>query len=525
MGWASGFSAGSQLGRSVVDTYRQSQDDKDRELRKKEMADIAGAQGTEVYTAEQAAQLEAAAKAIGPDGKPYYTVGNDAAGKYTLTPNFQNETGATPTDYAPATVAAKGVNFLGKNYDAPLTETQATGARIQAMAGVMERSGDAEGAMRYRHQAKQGDLTDMQMAQAKRTGKLADQEDADKLALRAAMAAGGLGSGAGLPNAQASPVGVGDPLTTTGKQSPQGDLHNYLNNVAPGVVKTLLSQGKTEEAKRFNDFAESEQGKAYATAWVTGLRQHAMGDHAGAIKSFEKLYNEQIHDGRTVQIKPIGDGKQYQMQMFDGQGQNIGSRTLDPATLASQSALLLEPTRAVEFHAQQQGKREAEKATLDRQLQIEEIRQKTTEIREDHRDERLLTRLKATPQRGGLTAAQQRSNFEIDDAREQVSNMDATEIRRRTAKQTDTGRENPDYDPTLARASNLANRRKVGEDPAFDTRQGESGQQAPGQGVDRQDVAKRFRSDTNMHSNRLGKDTPNGTEVLDRSGKVIGHYR
>ena len=156
MGWATGFSAGSQFGRGLVDTYRQSQDYRDKELRKKEMADIAGAQGTEAYTAEQAAQLEAASKATDPDGKPYYTVGNDAAGKYTLTPNFQNETGAAPTDYAPSTMAAKGVNFLGKNYDAPLTETQTTSARQQAMAGVMERSGDVEGAMRYREQAKQG---------------------------------------------------------------------------------------------------------------------------------------------------------------------------------------------------------------------------------------------------------------------------------------------------------------------------------------------------------------------------------
>lgn len=129
-----------------------------------------------------------------------------------------------------------------------------------------------------------------------------------------------------------------------------------------------------------------------------------------------------------------------------------------------------------------------------------------------------------------LTASQQRSNLEIDDAREQVAGLTPAEIRSRTAKTTDTGRENPDYDPSLARAASLANRRKLGNDPHFDMRRTESAPQtpaqpAPGQGVDRQEVAKRFRSDPKMNVYRLGKDTPQGTEVLTGTGQIVGHYR
>jgi hypothetical protein len=397
--------------------------------------------------------------------------------------------------------------------------------------------------MRYRQQAKQGELADMQLAQARRTGLREDKADADTLELRKAMA--GTIVAKGVASDQPPQVGApGEPLTPKSLQSQQNDLHSYVTNTAPEVVKTLLGQGKIEEAKRYSDFVDSEAGRTYATAWTTGLRKHAMGDHVGAIKSFEKLYNGQMYDdGQSVKIQPLDGGKLYQVNMFDAQGKDIGSQTLDPATLASQAALMLEPTRAVEFHAQQTGKREAEGAALERQKQIEEMRQQGADAREDRRDIRQERSLDARDKRlerslaaraaapgGGLTAVQQRSNFEIDDAREQVSSMDAAEIRRRTAKQTDTGRENPDYDPMLARAANLASRRKVGEDQTFDARRSGARQQVlaqpeAGQGTDRQALAKRFRSDKSMNSNRLGKDTPGGVEVLDKSGKVIGHYR
>lgn len=100
------------------------------------VADTYSATQSDAYTPAQGQELDAIANAKDADGKPYYAVGNDPAGKYTVTPNFQNETGAKPQAYAPATIAAKGVNYLGKSYDQPLTDEQAMGARRTRIADL-----------------------------------------------------------------------------------------------------------------------------------------------------------------------------------------------------------------------------------------------------------------------------------------------------------------------------------------------------------------------------------------------------
>lgn len=119
-----------------------------------------------------------------------------------------------------------------------------------------------------------------------------------------------------------------------------------------------------------------------------------------------------------------------------------------------------------------------------------------------------------------LTLPQRRSNFEIDAARERVAGLSPEEIKRKTANYTATGRENPDFDPTLAKAVSLANRRKYGADDHFDQR--EQAQQPAGNDGD---VVTRFRADTGMKGHKTGQMTDQGLEVFDASGKLIGHYR
>lgn len=74
-------------------------------------------------------------------------------------------------------------------------------------------------------------------------------------------------------------------------------------------------------------------------------------------------------------------------------------------------------------------------------------------------------------ERSGPTLSQQRGNAEIGAARERIAGLTPDEIKRKTANFTSTGRENPEYDPTLAKAVTLANRRMVGADEEFDQRQ------------------------------------------------------
>ena len=125
---------------------------------------------------------------------------------------------------------------------------------------------------------------------------------------------------------------------------------------------------------------------------------------------------------------------------------------------------------------------------------------------------------------GRLTLPMRRANAEIDRARELVAGMSPEEIKRKTAKTTNTGRENPEFDATLERAVAQANRRKVGDDQWFDEKQSGQGTSATA-AADGSDIAARFKADEGMQGHSLGKQTDLGIEVLDASGKLIGHYR
>jgi hypothetical protein len=160
---------------------------------------------------------------------------------------------------------------------------------------------------------------------------------------------------------------------------------------------------------------------------------------------------------------------------------------------------------------------------LDTAIKLMQLRQNAkhqdeslAESRDYHRGVIDVARNKAT-RTGGLTVPQQRTNAEIDAAREYVAGMSAEEIRRRTAQYSTTGRENPDYDPTLASKVRQSQHRKYGEDTDFANIASPADDATP-------DIGARFASDPVMKGHRLGNKTPQGIEVLDANGKLIGHY-
>lgn len=76
-----------------------------------------------------------------------------------------------------------------------------------------------------------------------------------------------------------------------------------------------------------------------------------------------------------------------------------------------------------------------------------------------------------------VTPTQSANSIEIDTARRQLEALAADlppgvslrdEVNRRATKQSDTGRANPDFDPTILRAWNNATQRKVGNDPGYE---------------------------------------------------------
>lgn len=533
MSFAAQFAAGSRIADDLINTYRDSK-------QRRELNDIAEARPEQSigFTADQGEALRAAA-----DAGATITY-DDASKAYVVTPAGGG---------AARTVAQQGVtDFLGDRRAGSMTPGQVNAARMAAGAGVFERNGDPATGVRMRAaadgmQAAERDQADNQAQRNALAGQTTGALPVRNAALRSDIGTGGDIIGASnVP--EVKPAGYGATAATAATAGvtlqPQGapqpaapTFDSYLKSVAPNVLKTLVTQGKLDQAKQFQQFVESNDGKAYTSAWVNGVRRLSMGDTKGAMGVFETMYNAQLFDdGHTVKLAPVeGKPDQYSVEMLDPQGKSLGSKIAPIADLAKTAALYLSPDRAVEFMATQQGKREAEDAALNKTLELERARQTGREFSEDRRDGRLVMQLQAQQtglekrlaarQSGGdrpLTAAQQRGNFEIDAAREIVQGLTPAEIRKRTAKTTDTGRENADYDPGLARAATLAARRKLGEDQAFDQR-APAQQAAPA--VDRTDVAKRFRADKAMNAHKLGKDTPNGTEVLDSSGKLLGYYR
>lgn len=123
-----------------------------------------------------------------------------------------------------------------------------------------------------------------------------------------------------------------------------------------------------------------------------------------------------------------------------------------------------------------------------------------------------------------LTLTQERSNAEIDAARQQVAGLSNAEILRRTAKATNTGRENPDYDPGLARAAALARRHKIGEDDSFNPTAPRTGGASQTNGQHQAQTL--FDADPALKAKgyRLGKPQGTGFEVLDGAGKVVGRF-
>lgn len=126
--------------------------------------------------------------------------------------------------------------------------------------------------------------------------------------------------------------------------------------------------------------------------------------------------------------------------------------------------------------------------------------------------------------RNALTLAQEARNRMIDAARTKLSGMTDKDVLARTQQYTSTGRENPTYDPELARAYRLANTRKIGADDTFDQFAG-GGDGQPRDTTQVDNVAARFSADATMNGYSLGKPTEQGVEVFDRAGNLVGHYR
>lgn len=510
----------------LVEGFNSGYDMVSRVLQDKELTDISSAQQESTTS-----MMETNA----PD--PALYTYDEETGQYAPSLNAIESGGADGLQpVRPQFDSRTSTQFLGKTYEQPLTPEQERSARLRAQADVIGKT-DPASAARLRAAGIEIDAAERKVAdEAELRQALRPRNDA----LRSSA-----GSGADLGGASAVPLhtdtagqkAVAADNLSPASQARQGvrkvqgfrdPLEHYINDTMPKIVTTLIKQGQLDHAQRYLDFLQSQQGHLYAKIYTSGLRKFAVGDNEGALADFQDLYNRDdlYPDGRNVKLIAM-DGGQMRIDQFDAEGKLLGSRTGKIADLTQQAALALNPLQAVQFMAKEQAKRDSEAALLDRQTQLETLRQQGRETAEDRRDARLVQTLEsreraaANRSRGGLTAAQERSNAEIDAARERITGMSPEEIRKRTAKQTDTGRENEFYDPSLARAASLASRRKIGQDDVFDSRENTPKSQA----FDMDDLRKRFRSDGAMNNYSLGEYVPGKGAKVMQKGRQIGWYQ
>lgn len=316
-----------------------------------------------------------------------------------------------------------------------------------------------------------------------------------------------------------------------------GDAYgDYRRNAAPKILAGFIRAGKLHEAKAFLDFTRDQEGEQYARDWLAAGKAVEAGDYEGAIPMLTRLYNQAVPDGRQVGWESLGNGNYRVTHVDQDTGQIVGQRDFTAPDLSRFALDALSPAKRIENLVALQKEQRLEDRKIRLQDALETRRDLRSAAREDSRDERLQESINAASERqqksidaaatrqqnaldnrGGLTQAQERGNAEIDAARSTVAGMSPQDIMHRTAKTTATGRLNEDYDPTLAHQVTLANRRKTGDDPEFDNRQAKA---APSQ----QPVQSRFASDPAMKGLRMGKKAPDGFEVIDGSGKLVGHY-
>jgi hypothetical protein len=389
--------------------------------------------------------------------------------------------GVTPTF---ATETTTQYRMGGKTQDQPFTADQIWKHRVNELGDVSMRYGNPQQAAQFMGLAARRQEADDQSEIRKILA--GDKPDSagpvpvgspDLSTVQGAPATAGTAAGK-----QEVPVATAEAQLGGSAQQPQGlqKQRSYLDVVGPRVMDAYLKQGKVAEAKAWRDFTESEGGHAYANDFAQAQRLVTAGDFDTAAPVLEKLYNRGYPDGRQAKLTSLGDGN-FKLDVFDQKtGQQLGSKTMPAVDMGKMAIGALAPTKLVEFMAQQHGKREAEGATLNKSLELERLRQEGADVRDDRREERLQTRLDSQTAnlerristqggRSGLTAAQQRSNAEIDAAREAIAGLSPQDINHRTAKTSNTGRINEDYDPGLARQAALAGRRKIGDDEMFDT--------------------------------------------------------
>lgn len=298
--------------------------------------------------------------------------------------------------------------------------------------------------------------------------------------------------------------GLGQGMANLGKMEMEAEQTAQRDKTLAQLREQILQDRENAiEAKRVRHSA------AFGAA-LERQQTAKLGADAGNLDQAAETYRsaEGLSDGdRTAGLQAVEDAKA-----------RLGKLSAQEVARAGVESATLDPQDYIGLMAR--GEARDDKAANT--LALREL----IEGRKDARQERgIESRERIATERathgGELSTAQRMRNKEIDVARQKIAGLSPDDIRRKTAKFTNTGRDNPDYDADLARRVTLAAKRKYGDDDWFDG-QGEAGQPTSPASAD--DTASRFAADKDMHGLKLGPKTPDGYEVRDSGGKLLGHY-
>lgn len=308
-------------------------------------------------------------------------------------------------------------------------------------------------------------------------------------------------------------------------------------------AQTVAANGIRLKAAQ-QEQTDQEQARQILTTWATGRKKLASGDFS-EVPGFLDAYNKQsgpFNDGATMALQSTPQGQVINHIWPDGKP--LGTIKLDPQTAMKlydnymteqlkyanpelhQKSLTAEAA-AREKQADRDSKKEVAGIYADARLYGADVRADTgieiANIRAGASRDTAAIRAKAAGSKG-LTAAQERANLEIQAARDAIAGLTTDEIRQRTMKATDSGRDNPDYDQALANQARLASRRKIGTDDHFDQRAGRpaSAPKPGGTPIERAKAA--MSADPAMAGFRLGEQTGKGFKVFDKDGRHVGFY-
>jgi hypothetical protein len=348
------------------------------------------------------------------------------------------------------------------------------------------------------------------------------------------LAMGGLGIALGAAADEIDRQRTLDRMDAAGKRADEMlALHKRTTAAA------LAAQGiKNTAMQRVLD--DDGKVRAHLDAWSQGRAAIQKGDYApfmaavneynadqGAWQDGYKLLPQNTPDGPVLNhVGPDGTvkatyGQQDAIKLFDtGMAQKL--KFLNPTYFDRAHKESMAATAKAEDRAFRE---RVAKLGADARMYASDNRYDATVdaagTRAEAQTEAARIRASAPRASGGLTAAQERANTEIDAAREQIAGMSQADILHRSQRATNTGRENPDFDPGIAKAASLAARRKIGHDPVFD------GRTVPSPTTKRtpkQAAMEALAADPAMQGYSLGDQTVKGFKVLDANGNHIGYF-